>query len=103
MLMKHVAVPFSYSVHVSTPIRGRNGRRGVLLSPLRLLLSRRPYPYALLPRDFTGCGCPRECRGQTCSARAISARATESARLHSVDPFHDWRTFALLGWVWAWL
>jgi hypothetical protein len=44
MLMKHVAVPFSYSVHVSTPIRGRNGRRGCLLSPLRLLPSRRPYP-----------------------------------------------------------
>jgi len=37
--MKHVAVPFSYSVHVSTPIRGRNGRRGYLLSPLRLLPS----------------------------------------------------------------
>jgi hypothetical protein len=44
MLMKHVAVPFSYSVHVSTPICGRNGRRGVLLSPLRLLPSPRPYP-----------------------------------------------------------
>jgi hypothetical protein len=21
----------------------------------------------------------------------------------SFNPFRDWRTFALLGWVWAWL
>src|SRR5262245_62030927 len=42
--MKHVDVPFFYSVHVSTPIRGRNGWRGDLLFPLRLLPSRKPYP-----------------------------------------------------------
>jgi hypothetical protein len=64
--MKHVAVPLSYSVHIFTLIRGRNGRRGV--SPVSSPAAHPPVdltPYALLPRGFTSCGCPHEGRGHT--------------------------------------
>jgi hypothetical protein len=45
--MKHVTVPFSYSVHISTPIRGRNGRRGVSPVSSPVLASCRPSHHML--------------------------------------------------------